>query len=48
MVDLVTAVAVVGTIATVLMVFAMLWFVFDAMGDDAHRPGSDDDLQQKQ
>lgn len=38
MVDIVSLVGVVATIAVTLMVLVMLWFVRDSMGSEIHQP----------
>ncbi len=37
----VSAVGIIGSVATLLMVVAMLYMVWIAFGDDAHRPSPD-------
>ncbi|MUW14327.1 hypothetical protein GJ633_06390 [Halorubrum sp. CBA1125] len=43
MFDYVSAVGIAAVVATVLMVVAMLYLVWGAMGNDTHRPSREDD-----
>ncbi|MGZ0747350.1 MULTISPECIES: hypothetical protein [unclassified Haloparvum] len=42
MVDIVSLIGVVATIAVTLMVLVMLWFVRNSMGNETHQPSLDE------